>query len=378
MNKLTTCEKPRKPSRDFPLFAHRNGLWAKKVRGKLRYFGSWRHDPDGQRALGKWLDEKDYLLSGRIPRPDTRGLTLRELANRFLTAKQQQVDSGDLEELTWEDLRDACKLLIDYFGRDRLVDDLCPADFEAFGATLARRYCPSTRKALVGKTKSVFHWGQKHGLIGAVPFGDFTGPSAATLRKHKAKNGKHLPTREQVLAMIDAAAPQMRAMVLLGINMGMGGKDLADLPVKAVDLDTGWLDFPRPKTGVARRCPLWPETIEAVRAWLKIRQAGRGVPNLFVREGKPWLDCRGRATIRKPYRKLAASVGCPTALYSLRRLFATISASMVPPDETATRCIMGHVGDARDMLAEYVQKIGDDRLRSVAQHVRDWLFEGVE
>ena len=32
--------RPRKPHRHFPLFAHRNGQWAKKIRQKIHYFGS--------------------------------------------------------------------------------------------------------------------------------------------------------------------------------------------------------------------------------------------------------------------------------------------------------------------------------------------------
>jgi hypothetical protein len=95
--RVTSGEKPPKPSKDFPLFAHGSGQWAKKVRGKFRYFGAWA---DADAALARWNAEKDDLLAGRV-RQNGGALTLLALSNKFLNSKRRQVESGELEQRTW-------------------------------------------------------------------------------------------------------------------------------------------------------------------------------------------------------------------------------------------------------------------------------------
>lgn len=57
--------------------------------------------------------------------------------------------------------------------------------------------------------------------------------------------------------------------------------------------------------------------------------------------------------------------------YALRHTFETIGGES--RDQVAVDAIMGHSRD--DMASVYRERIGDDRLRAVAEHVRHWLLE---
>src|SRR5262249_34066903 len=149
----TPSPKPSKPYPDFPLFPHAAGVWAKKIRGQLHYFGPWS-DPDG--ALKKYLDQKDALHAGRRPREATDGATIHELVNRFLNQKQALVNVGELSPQTWTDYKQACDQVVASFGKKRLLDDVGPDDFAALRDKLARKWGPHRLGKTIQYIRCVF------------------------------------------------------------------------------------------------------------------------------------------------------------------------------------------------------------------------------
>ena len=129
-SKVTRNPASGKPHPDFPLFRHATGRWAKKVRGKFCYFGKVADDPDGQKAIAQWLEQKDDLLAGRTPRVKAEGLTLRELLDRFIVSKRHLLDTSEITPKHFSELYACCKRIGDAFGFTRLVLDLAADDFE--------------------------------------------------------------------------------------------------------------------------------------------------------------------------------------------------------------------------------------------------------
>jgi hypothetical protein len=128
--------KPAKPHPDFPLLPHAAGVWAKKIRGKLHYFGPW---DDSNAALAKYLEQKDALHAGRVPRPDAGAVTVRDVANAFLNHKRSLLDAGELSPRTWGEYKEVCDLLVEKLGKRRVVTDLGPDDFAAMRNQMAKK-----------------------------------------------------------------------------------------------------------------------------------------------------------------------------------------------------------------------------------------------
>src|SRR5262245_23912957 len=154
--------KPSKPHPDFPLFPHATKRWAKKIRGKLVYFGPWS-DPDG--ALTKYLEQKDALHAGRKPREVSAGVTVKELCNQFLNHKQARVDGGELSPRTWAEYKEVWDRLVSQYGKQRVVADLDPEDFETLRRKLARRWGHLRLGKGIQCVRCVFKFGFDAGLL---------------------------------------------------------------------------------------------------------------------------------------------------------------------------------------------------------------------
>jgi integrase len=180
---------------------------------------------------------------------------------------------------------------------------------------------------------------------------------------------------ENAPELVKAGTP-LRAMILLGINCGFGNADCGNLPLSAVDLDRAWIDYPRPKTGIARRCPLWPETVEAIREALAKRPAPKDPAHaglvFITKYGGSWAKHDDPAVITKEMRKLLDALGMNghRNFYTLRLTFRTVADEA--KDQPAADFIMGH--EVPHMSSVYRETISDERLKAIADHVRNWLF----
>jgi integrase len=383
-----------KPYKSFPLTAHRNGQFVKKIRGKLYYFGSVK-DPDA--ALSRYHEHCAGLHSGRISevRRDA-GITVGELANRFLAAAEARRDAGELSQRTFVDYYRDCERLVGFFGRERGVDSITRDDLKSLRKYLARGVNPETLNGRIGVTRSIFKFAYEEELVEKpVRFGkDLKRPERRLLRRSRADAGRKHFLAGEIRTLLDAAPLQLRAMILLGINCGMGNLDVAALPANCIDVEHGWIDYPRAKTGVRRRCPLWPETVEAIVAVQADRQAASLKPTpetqglLFVtRRGHPFVRSAAKVladgrphvvehdAIATTLKRIMDRKGIAIrglGFYGLRRSFETIGAET--GNQVAVDHIMGHVPATSDMGAVYRQHVAESALRQVTSHVHTWLF----
>src|SRR6476646_9639266 len=95
-------DRPKKPYAEFPLTPHASGKWQKKIRGQIHYFGNWARRVDGRlqrvecdgwkEAIEEYKKVADDLHAGRTPPATAEGLLVKDLANKFLSAKLRKFE----------------------------------------------------------------------------------------------------------------------------------------------------------------------------------------------------------------------------------------------------------------------------------------------
>lgn len=409
---MPKLKKPKKPYPGFPLTAHPSGQWSKRINYKFWYFGPWA---DPLAARDKYLAERDNIQAGKPRNADTaatgtvqtepKGITVRELVNRFLHVKQKRVDSDELAPRTYATYSRSGLALGKFFPADQEVEKLTADDFERFRAHLVK---PAKRKVGMSKTakpksrglvsleneirntKIIFNFAFDQELIDK-PLrlkAWLTSPSERAIRAESNAKPLRMLEAADIRRALAAAGPHMRAMILLGINCGFGNIDVATLPKSGLDLAGGWIDHARPKTEVKRRASLWPETVEALRTSIAIRPAAKDAANaglaFITKYGYPFVRSNEkgsqRDSVAQEFKKLLTGIGITRPglnFYALRSGFETVAGDS--EDQVATDFVMGHTPKADDMAAVYRRKLFDARLLKLAAHVGKWLWpEGSE
>ena len=234
----------------------------------------------------------------------------------------------------------------------------------------------------ITQTRMIFSWGHKQELCKPPRFGtEFIKPSKDVLRRHRQASPPKMFESAEIREMLSAAGVHTRAWILLGINCAFIQRDLLDLTTDSVDLSNAMIDFPRRKTAVERRSPLWHEIVAALQA----SQAQRRIPTDELHTARFFVTRQGNVLVRdlqsasrsdpvhNALQKLQNRLGIKRpgrSFGAFRHTFRTVA------DETcdfpAMLRIMGHSDNT--IADQYRERSRDDRLRKVADHVRSWLF----
>ena len=376
----TLFSKP-KVADGFPLSWHKGaGQWYKKFHGKFIYFGS-----ESNTAVERYLKEKDYHIAG-VPIPNCTALTVRQLCNQFLAAKDARRGTGELSERTYTELLSMCKLLASHFG-ERAVFTLQPMDFERYRTKIATK-SPVVLKNRMIRVRSVFKYAADNHMIDRpVDFGSsFALPEKANLRKHRAKqqapifsvaeinlfmNGRVDPDDGETF--LRGADEYLKAWMLLGINCGLYAVDISGLLHRHIEGE--FLEYARAKTGICRRSWLWPETREAIanvatnsKLHRNVFLTSRDRTLIIETHGEQRIDAVASRfaslKIRLKYKREAAG------FKNLRHTYRTVVDEA--GDQPAILLTMGHADSG---ISDYYRHgIADSRLIAASQYVRTWLF----
>jgi integrase len=233
---------------------------------------SSRRDAENLYAL-----RKSEILRGIYRRPVK--ITVGEFADRYM-------EYAKANKRSW--LRDEQMLanLLEYFGKERQLADVSPADIEGYKVSRRAEVSGST----VNRELALF----KHMFNLAITW-DLT-LNANPVRKVKFfrefNTGLRVVSPEEEKSLLENASPYLQDLICFALNTGLRiASEIFSLRWSNVDLKKGILTVFSPKTEKLREVPINAETRKVLEAWWL------GKKNEYVfynpETGKPFIDLKG-------------------------------------------------------------------------------------
>ena len=268
-----------------------------------------------------------------------------------------------------------------------------------------------SRKRVRAYVTAFLNYGAKNGWYVMPGTGaDWIAPATDpdSIRQAKARAGvkdfsDRILTGEEINKLLERSTSNFRAMILLGVNCGLGPADIGRLRWNMLELERGRLRFPRPKTGVMRVGYLWKctrialERLQTLKhSRLAIDRAGGSALVFVTRKGLPFyremenhaeVEINGK-TVRKVIGiKVQKPILCTfgrmvrelnlegVSFYRLRHTFKTLGKKA--RDREVLDLMMGHKDTSTGKVYDH-EEIGWQRVRRVARIVYRQLWPKIK
>jgi hypothetical protein len=180
----------------FPLTLHATGQYCKKIRGRLFYFGK-----DADVALERYLDQRDYLLAGRVP-PSMGEATLGIALDQFLSAKKLAEQTGEIGERSYRDYEQTCERIAK-LGTMRPLSSFDETDMQRLRKLLARGkngpIGPTTLRNELTRARMVFLYINDYLVTKRIPYRkELRSPNRREFRKLANERGPRMFDAKQI------------------------------------------------------------------------------------------------------------------------------------------------------------------------------------
>ena len=210
-------------------------------------------------------EQKDDLLAGKTPRTKPEGLVLRELLDRYVVAQRERVDGGEIAARPLSKSTTPAAASATCWTSTASSLTLAPTTSpRCVGTSPKSGARPDWERSSTGS--HFFKFGYDSRLIDR-PFRSARVQEAIgqDLAAESGQEGTTDFDAEQLRAIIDEAGRPGESDGAAGRQLRVWQRRLCQAANWRLDLQAGWVTFPRPKTGIQRRIPLWPETVAALR-----------------------------------------------------------------------------------------------------------------